>query len=130
MPVQILVENEFITVQYHPEYDILHHTIHKPISGKALFDALMPGGQFLKENGVTKWLSDDRKLPQQPRNTQADGVKQWVEGGLRYWAIVIPEQIESAAGMTPMIDELHRYGVQMRVFRKVEDALQWLIEVD
>ena len=49
-----IVSNEFISVEFIPEHNIIQHTMHKPVSGPPLRKALDDGAAFLKQNGVTK----------------------------------------------------------------------------
>ncbi|MCE7947631.1 MAG: hypothetical protein DYG88_09410 [Chloroflexi bacterium CFX4] len=128
-----IVDTDFITIQYLPDKKIIYHVIHSPISGQPLRDALLAGTAALKQYGATKWLSDDRKNgPLSPEDAEW-GVawnRQTVALGWKYWAIVVPEAIEAAGSMSPVIDNLYRMGVQMRVFSQLEDAFAWLDSVE
>lgn len=128
-PVAI-VDNEFITVNYLPDYGIIHHTIHKPFGGQPFRDALNAGTEALANYGATKWLSDDRNNgPVSPEDTRW-GFEDWnrrvVKMGLKSWAIVVPEDLAAAGTLMPVIDALFELGVTMMVFTNVDDALEWL----
>ncbi len=125
-----IVDTEFITIQYLPDKKIIYHTVHKPISGQPLREALIAGTEALQQYGATKWLSDDRKNGPLPLEDAEWGFNVWnrqaVSVGWEYWALVVPEAIEAAGSMTPVIDNLYQLGLRMRVFTKLEDAFEWL----
>jgi hypothetical protein len=128
-----IIDNESITIQYLPDKKIIYHTVHKPVSGQPLRDALMEGTKALRQYGAAKWLSDDRKNGPLSTEDAAWGVawnRQTVAAGWKYWAIVVPKTIEAAGSMSPVIDNLYRLGVQMRVFSQLEDAFAWLDSVE
>ncbi len=128
-----IIDNESITIQYLPDKKIIYHTIHKPISGQPLREALMAGTEALRQYGATKWLSDDRKNGPLPPEDAEWGVawnRQTVAVGWKYWAIVVPKTIEAAGSMSPAISSLYDLGLQMRVFSQLEDAFAWLESVE
>lgn len=128
-----IVDNESITVQYLPDKKIIYHTVHKPISGQPLREALWAGTQALRQYGATKWLSDDRKNgPLSPEDAEwgVEWSRQTVASGWKYWAIVVPEAIEAAGSLSPAISSLHQLGLQMRIFSLLEDAFAWLDSVE
>jgi len=130
MPPVIIVDNEYITVQYLPEIRSIYHIIHKPIDGQPLKDALSAGTDALKQYGVCKWLSDDRKNGQQSEDFFLWGLKEWsprtVAAGWKYWAIVVPVELASAGTMAPAIESFFELGLRVMVFTDVEKAKAWL----
>lgn len=130
MPDIIIVDNDQITIKYLPESGIIHHVIHKPISGQPFRDALNTATEFLREHGVTKWLSDDRKNGPLPQEDIEWGFNDWnrraVSYGWKYWALVVPEDIYAAGSLMPTIENLYTMGLRMQVFTKPEDAFNWL----
>lgn len=58
---EIIYDSEYITVLYHPETNMIHHTIHKTVPFPILTEATDAGTEALRRYGATKWLSDDRK---------------------------------------------------------------------
>ncbi|MCE7949443.1 MAG: hypothetical protein DYG88_18660 [Chloroflexi bacterium CFX4] len=129
-----IVDNESITVQCLPERGIIYHTIHAPIGGQPLRDALLAGSEALKEHRATKWLSDDRKNGPLSAEDAEWGSTVWhrqtIALGWKYWALVVPEALEAAGAMSPVIDSLYALGLRMRVFSKLEDAFAWLDSVE
>ncbi len=126
----IILDNEYITVQYLPDKKIMYHTIHQPIDGQPLKDAFNAGTDALKQYGACKWLSDDRKNGPQSQEFFSWGFKEWsprtIAAGWKYWAIVVPTELASAGTMAPAIDAYYDLGLRVMVFTDVEEATQWL----
>ena len=130
MPPITIVENEYITVQYLPDKKVIYHVVHKPIPDQPLREALNAGGEALKQYGVSKWLSDDRKNgPLSPEAVEW-GLKDWqprtVASGWKYWANVVPEELVSAGTLFPLMDALFNIGLRLQVFTSVDKAIEWL----
>ena len=66
MDDEIIVDNAFVTLWYHPDTGILHHKIHKYAYGDELRKMLLVGVDVMKKNRSCKWLSDDRSSAAQP----------------------------------------------------------------
>lgn len=130
MPEVIIVDNEFITVKYLDDKQIIYHTVHKPISDQQLKDALNAGTEALKEFGACKWLSDDRKNGPVSPEIARWGVEDWnprtIAAGWKYWANVVPEEIAAAGTLSPIIQALYELGLRMNVFTDLESAFKWL----
>ena len=136
MPPMTLSSNEYITIEYRPEEQLIYHTIHQPIGSEQahLFaEALSAGTDALEKYGVSKWLSDDRNNGPLPTETMQWTLEEWqprtIAIGWKYWANVVPTQLAAAGTLIPYIENLHRLGLKMRVFTTLEEALDWLAEV-
>jgi hypothetical protein len=129
-----IVKNEFMTMEYLQDRGIIHHTVHKPISGQPLRDALNTGTEVLKKHGVTKWLSDDRKNGPLPAEDAEWGYNDWnrrmIDAGWKYWALVVPKEIAAAGSMTPVINNLYNLGLRMAVFTNLDEAFAWLDKME
>jgi hypothetical protein len=127
-----LFSTEYITVEYHPATKLIYHTIHQPIGSQTeMFkDALKAGTAALEKYQVCKWLSDDRKNGPLPDELIEWAATNWnvptVEAGWKYWANVVPKEIEAAGTLIPVIQNLSQLGLRMAVFTSIEDALKWL----
>lgn len=126
----ILVDNEYITVKYVAEHQFIHHTIHKPIGGQPLRDALIAGTEGLKKYGVSKWLSDDRKNGPLSKEDTEWGMENWnlptIQAGWKYWALVVPTEVVAAGSMMPAMNGFYELGLRMMVFDNLEEATNWL----
>ncbi len=129
----ILLDNEYITTVYVPDKDMIYHTVHQHITGPNLWEALKIGSDALIENGAYKWLSDDRKNgPLSPEDIEWSAVNfqpRTIEGGWKYWAIVVPEAVIAAGALVSTMEALYELGLRMMTFSSVEAAEEWLDNV-
>lgn len=136
MSKTVLYTSPYITVEYHEDAGLIHHTVHQPIADHfdILKEALLIGTDVLEKNGLTKWLSDDRNNGPLPPQAAQWGVDVWnkktIDAGWKYWANVVPREIAAANSLTPLIENLYEFGLHMRVFTTVEEALEWLNSVE
>ena len=130
----IIVDNEYITVQYLPDKKIIYHSIHKPVDGQLLKDALNAGTDALEKYGACKWLSDDRKNGPLSPEMMEWGRNTWdvrtIAAGWKYWADVVPEALANAGTMIPVVEALYELGLRMMVFTDLEKAIAWLDSVE
>ncbi len=129
----VIVDNEYITLQYLPDKKIIYHVVHKPIPDQPLMDALNAGTEALKQYGCSKWLSDDRKNGPLSREIQEWGFKDWdprtIAAGWRFWADVVPQELASAGTLLPVMSAVFGLGLRLQVFTDLEKAFQWLDSV-
>jgi hypothetical protein len=128
-PIEI-VNNEYITVNYLPDEQIVYHTIHQPFGGQPFRDAITTGTEALVQYGACKWLSDDRKNGPLSQEDAKWGFNVWnkntIEAGWKYWAMVVPEKITAVSSLSLPIMELMYLGLHVCVFTKPDDAMDWL----
>jgi hypothetical protein len=128
----IIYQTDYITVEYVPDKKFIQHVIHKPMSGQVemLKEALNAGTEAMIKYKVTKWLSDDRKNDALAPETAEWGHTDWhprtLAAGWKYWANVIPTDVEAAGTLAPVIESLYALGLRMQVFTSVEQAVAWL----
>ncbi|MCC7452084.1 MAG: hypothetical protein IT324_32060 [Anaerolineae bacterium] len=126
----VIVDNEYITVQYLPDKRIIYHTVHKPIPDQPLKDALNAGTEALRQYKACKWLSDDRKNGPLSQEMLDWGFNDWdprtVKAGWKYWANVVPEELAAAGTLAPVMEAVYEMGLRLMVFTSVEEAMQWL----
>lgn len=126
----VLVDNEYMTLQYLTDKKIVYHTIHKPVGGETLRSALLAGTSALAEHGACKWLSDDRLNGPLSDEDREWGVKEWnrlaLDAGWKYWALVVPQDVADAGTMIPTMEALYALGLRMMVFTELEEAIAWL----
>jgi hypothetical protein len=130
----IVVDNEYITVEYLPEKKTIKHTIHQPVGGQVFRDALNAGTATLAKHGACKWLSDDRlNGPLSPEDVEW-GFNDWnrrtIDAGWKYWALVVPPEVAAAGSLIPTMTALFELGLRMMVFTEVEAAAEWLDGLD
>jgi hypothetical protein len=136
MPNITIFSTEYITVEYYPDRKLIYHTIHKPIAGQVQMfkDALDVGTATMTKYQLCKWLSDDRKngpLPAEMLDWSSnDWSQRTIDAGWKYWANVVPEEIDAAGTLIPVIDHLYNLGLRMAVFRTPQVALEWLDKME
>ncbi len=123
----------YITVRCDEDAQYIYHTVHRPITpdqDEVLKEALNKGTEALTEHGLSKWLSDDRKNGPLSQESLAWSAQDWtprtIQAGWKYWANVVPEDIKAAGSLVPLIEDLAKYGLIMRVFTELESAKAWL----
>lgn len=129
-----VLDNPYITIKYLPDKKMIYHTVHQPLSGQPLRDALMAGFNALQSYGVCKWLSDERKNGPMSEEDRAWGEvnlnRRSMEAGWKYWALIVPEQVAAAGAMAPTMNAMYELGLRMMVFTNVEEASAWLDKFD
>ena len=130
MDKELILDNEYITVWYHPLKKIVHHEFHKFTYGKTLRDALSAGAAILEDKGAQKWLSDDRKNTGLGKDDMNWTATVWrprvIKAGWKYWALVLPEKILGQMSMKRIIEEYANTGVTVQMFSDPDEAMRWL----
>jgi hypothetical protein len=130
----IVHDNEWVTLWYHPAPKIVHHKFHKATRGEAFRTALTMGTDILRANGADKWLADDRLFFVLPEEDQ-----KWAEGewfprtrqvGWKYWAIVKPQMAVTDLYLRRVAASHVAAGVRMEVFPTPTQAAEWLQTVE
>ena len=130
MPTQIIVDNEYATLQYYDDTCILHHTFHRPIGGDAFRAVLLKGIETLKLKGASKWLSDNRNNNSLSDDDTKWALKTWFpqakDAGWQYWALVVPDDHDARVSLKEHVDAYYNQGVNVKVFTSVDIAREWL----
>jgi len=130
MPTLTILDTPLVTLWYHSDTKIVHHQIHKFISGKEFRDFLLAGSDVLIKNGARKWLSDDRGNSALANEDVTWSHRQWfpqtARGGWKYWAIVQPDKVLAQSVMQRLVEEYSKYGVTAQFFTDPTQAMRWL----
>jgi hypothetical protein len=133
MSTKTIVDNEFVTVWYHPEAKIIHHQFHKPAGGPSFRDALTAGAEVLEKNSAQKWLSDDVNNSALAAEDSEWAMNVWnarvMKAGWKFWAIVMPKKAMGQMNMKHFIKLYSDNGVTVQLYDNPEDALKWLESV-
>lgn len=135
MPETItIIKNEYVTLLYHPDAKIVHHTFHKPIAGQEFRAVLSEGIKALAQHEASKWLSDDRENAALPDDDVVWSKEDWfpraVQAGWKYWALVVPQDLLARMNMKQFVDSYIDQGLRVMVFSKPETAMEWLANCD
>lgn len=129
----VISDSAFATMVYYPEKKTIHHTFHQHMEGEPFRTFLNAGTAAMKQYGATKWLSDDRKntlvTPEDFKWANEDWVARTMEAGWKYWAIIVPNEVEGRASMKEAIESFFEMGVRINLFSSVEKAMEWLDSV-
>ena len=127
MPMMTIIDNPHATLWYHPETKIVHHRIHKFISGEPFRALLNTGANLIKKNQARKWLSDDRDNYVLAKEDLDWSRENWApacaRAGWKYWAIVQPEKVLAQVAMERLVKEYGKLGVTARFFNDPSDAM-------
>jgi hypothetical protein len=130
----VVHDNEWITIWFHPESKVIHHKIHKAIRGEAFRQAFMKGTEALAARGATKWLSDDRLHYILPQEDQQWAGNEWFpstrQAGWRYWAIAKPEKAVVDLYLRRFAAAWSASGVLTELFTTPEEGMAWLRGAD
>ena len=130
MNSQIIIETPFVTLWYHPEPKIVHHQIHKLVTGAPFRELLLAGTDLLKNKQAQKWLSDDRGNSGLKKEDIDWSENEWApltaKAGWKYWAVVSPEKILGQVAMERLTEKYAKLGVAARIFEDPVAAMTWL----
>ncbi len=130
MAPQIIMDNEYVTLTYHPEKKIVHHQFHQTVHGKVFREVLNAGLAVFEQHHSHKWLSDDRKNSALPADDTAWAQTDWfprvVNAGWKYWALVMPPEITAQMNLQEFVDTYSAYGLRVMVFNDPDKAMIWL----
>lgn len=125
-----LMENETASLWIYPETGIVHHQLHRPISGQAFRDLLNLGLKQFQEGRATMWLSDDRaNTILDPNDSEWSGdvwYPRMIKAGWKFWAVVLPEKSLGQINMRRLAVEVGERQVVVEMFADPAAALAWL----
>ena len=130
MSVMRIIDDEFVTLLYHPETKIVHHEFHQVVQGQVFRDVLDAGLEVFQQYNAHKWLSDDRKNAALSEADTEWAKINWfprvVEAGWQYWALVMPADVMAILNLKEFVESYRTFGLQVMVFKDPEPGLDWL----
>jgi hypothetical protein len=131
MKTQIILDNEFASLCYHSDTNIIHHTIKQYLMGEHLRTLMDTGFETLKKHNSTKWLSDDRNngplTPEDEEWARSVWFPKTIKAGWKHWAIVKPAKVLGQLNMRRYKETYAAAGIQADLFSELDDAMKWLI---
>lgn len=128
-----VLDNTFASVVYHKEKGIIHHTFRRPVTGESFRNVLETGVACMKQNGATKWLSDDRLNSQLSEDDTDWATQTWFQmaqaAGWKTWALVVPEDLYARLNLIEHVNHYSSLGIRVMVFTKLEEAFDWLDQI-
>ena len=130
MEREVLIDNEYVSLYYHPDEKIVHHVIHKFVSGEPFRELFRTGSAILKEHGARKWLSEDQHFSVMTPDDAEWLVRVWSPevraNGWKYWAVVMPVKAASQMNTRDFVARSNEIGVKSQMFDDTASAFTWL----
>ena len=130
MPTVVILDNENATLWFHQESKIVHHHIKKWVSGTDLRSILDKGSDCVKNNGATKWLSDDRLNGALKADDEEWAKTVWfpktLKAGWKDWAVVLPEKLVGQMNLKRFTEDYAKAGINAQIFSDPDVARKWL----
>lgn len=134
MQSQVIIDNEYATLWYHPQGKIVHHQFHKFIHGDAFREVLNRGLDAFTTYGAQKWLSDDRHNSTLTKEDGEWAITDWstrvFAADWKYWAVVLPDRKIGQINLNMFMREYITRGLEVRAFEDPDEARQWLESVE
>ena len=125
-----ILDTPIVTLWYHTDKKIVHHQIHKFVSGPQFRQFLTAGAEVLEKHHASKWLSDDRGNSVLAKDDVEWSQRTWapraVRAGWKHWAIVQPGKVLAQVAMERLVEDYSKLGVTAKFFTDVEQATKWL----
>ncbi|MBN2529968.1 MAG: hypothetical protein JXR76_26495 [Deltaproteobacteria bacterium] len=132
MTKELIVENDFYSIWYHPDSKIVHNQFHQYTYGDKFRNCLNDGLKVLEEKHAVKWLSDDRKNSAIPVADREWTMQNWVpriaKMGWKYWAIIVPKSVIGKMNLEWFAGEIGIKDLTIKMFSEIEDGMNWIID--
>lgn len=126
----LILDNEYVTLWYYPELKIVHHRMHQMPDSTAFRELLSAGANVVERHRAPKWLSDDRNNTLLREQDEEWADQEWlprvVNGGFKYWAIVLPTAAIGKLNMRRLAAQHAAHGITSAVLGTPEAAFSWL----
>jgi hypothetical protein len=130
MPPITILEDDYVSLWYHPDSKIVHHKIHQFLMSSMFQKLLIAGMELMEKHGARKFLSDDRGAnvvnPEDIAWADANWYPRAIKAGLKYWAMVLPATAVGSLQLKAVIQRRRKGGLVAEVFTTVEEAMTWL----
>jgi hypothetical protein len=130
VPDQIVIDNEYVTLVYHPETAVVHHEFHRLPQSQWFRETLTSGCELLRRNGAAKWLSDDRRIIAPTPDDSQWMVSVWypqaIDAGWKYWAVVRSQKVVGRLNLRQWVERYTNLGLNVRTFDDPSQAREWL----
>jgi hypothetical protein len=130
MPTVTILDDEDMSLWYHPETGIVHHSIHKYLLPGLFRRLLTASAELLETHRAGKYLSDDRSNvvvdPEDIRWADENWYPRVLEAGLKRWALVLPATMVGTLQARTILNERRSRGLEAEGFDTVEAAMAWL----
>lgn len=130
MSILNVIDNQYGQLSYDTDKKIVFHTFHQGVDTTHLQLVLNKGIDLLREHGAIKWLADTRAVgpftEAQAQWIGTDWLPRAVATGWKYWALVVPDSIESRAMVAGHMNFFEGKGLRINTFTQPDKAWEWL----
>jgi hypothetical protein len=127
----VILENDQVSIWYHPHAGIIHHQMHEYAHGEVFRSSLLAGADAMKKYRAHKWLSDDRNNPVLKPDDLQWAFDTWepkvLALGWKCWAVVQPEHVVAKIRMSKLVERYLEKGVTAQLFSDPNAAMKWLV---
>lgn len=129
-----ILDNEYVTLMYEDDHALLYDRYTVNIDLATIQSSLDAGLEKINETGANKWLTNTHAI-----GGFSEDVAQWVledwgpraiEAGWKYWALVVPEEMEGRLAMVQFVSAFNEMGVLVRVYTAEDEAREWVLGVE
>lgn len=128
-----VLETPRVSLWYHPEDKIVHHSVQKFLFGDEFHDFITKVIELMETHHATKWLSNDESNTVLRKEDMDWGHSNWfpqaVAAGWKYWAIVQPKAIFAKKSMEALADQCSKSGIVAKFFTTEDEAWKWLVSL-
>jgi hypothetical protein len=130
MSTVTVLDDEFMSLWYHPQTGIVHHRINGYLVQGGFRKLLDASAELLESRRATKYLSDDRNNvvvdPEDIKWADDNWYPRAIKAGLRRWALVLPATMVGTLQAKSILDKRRKQGLDVEGFDGIEAALAWL----
>jgi hypothetical protein len=130
MPTATILDDEYMSLWYHPETGIVHHRIKKYLVQGGFRKLLGASAELLEAHRASKYLSDDRDNvvvdPEEIKWAEDHWYPRAIGAGLKRWALVLPSSTVGTLQARSILEDRRKRGLDVEGFESLELAMAWL----
>ncbi len=130
MATVTILDDEYMSLWYHPETGIVHHQIKGYLLQGGFRKLLNASAGLLEAHRASRYLSDDRQNvvvdPEDIKWADDNWYPRVLKAGLKRWALVLPATMVGTLQAKSILDTRRKQGLEAEGFDRVEAALAWL----
>ncbi len=130
MATVTILDDEYMSLWYHPETGIVHHRIKGYLVQGGFRKLLNASAELVETHRATRYLSDDRQNvvvdPEDIKWADDNWYPRVFKAGLKRWALVLPATMVGTLQAKSILETRRKQGLEAEGFDRIEAALAWL----
>ncbi len=130
MSTVTILDDNHVSLWYHPETGIVHHRINGYLAQGNFRKLLNASAEQLETHRATKYLSEDRSNlvvdPEDIKWADESWYPRVAKAGLKRWALVLPSTVVGTLQAKAILEKRRKQGLDAEGFDTVEAAMAWL----